>query len=457
MVSAMLAATLAATAGARCPDGRAGHVAIYDPIRQQMVIFGGRAIVNNAYAVLLDTWSLSLGLSPAWTPMTPSGTPPQYSNDGAAVFDVAANLMIYIGGSLVGASGEVTSVTSEVHTLGLTPGAITWNTVSIAGSGPGARAGLTAVYDVLRDRTIIFGGDNDTDTWALTLTDASHGYWTQLSYTGTPPAARSEHTSTYDTEFDRLVISGGGPYLLKDTKVLTLPYTGSMVWSQPSVGYWNPQTSGTMVWDPVWRRNIVWGGYLNGGYTSDVIALANYQGDPTTYAYDREACGAAPATRYDHTAIYDAGNMRMVIFGGVQLPTNTFLNDTETFSLQYWNYSNTNWVTPVSANSCGGAAQPLTVGSESASLDFALAGSNPSSGTTRLSYSLPHTGAVHVEVVDVAGRRIAILADGSSEAGRHELSWDGLDSDGHRVSNGVYYAQMRFEGAAKRQRIVLLH
>src|SRR5262245_5935623 len=55
------------------PAARQGHTAIYDPIRDRMIVFGG-AIQGNTDKN--DVWALSLGASPAWTQLTPSGTPP---------------------------------------------------------------------------------------------------------------------------------------------------------------------------------------------------------------------------------------------------------------------------------------------------------------------------------------------------------------------------------------------
>ena len=53
------------------PSAREGHVALYDPVGDRMIVFGG-----TDGAVLNDVWSLSLADPPTWTMLSPSGTPP---------------------------------------------------------------------------------------------------------------------------------------------------------------------------------------------------------------------------------------------------------------------------------------------------------------------------------------------------------------------------------------------
>src|SRR5256885_13182809 len=46
------------------PPSRLGHGAIYDPIHDAMIVFGGG---RGAAGPLNDTWSLSLSGTPAWS------------------------------------------------------------------------------------------------------------------------------------------------------------------------------------------------------------------------------------------------------------------------------------------------------------------------------------------------------------------------------------------------------
>jgi hypothetical protein len=52
-------------------DGRGHHSAIYDPVRQRMIIFGG----EQPFQRLNETWELPLTSPPNWLPIA-AGTPP---------------------------------------------------------------------------------------------------------------------------------------------------------------------------------------------------------------------------------------------------------------------------------------------------------------------------------------------------------------------------------------------
>ena len=89
---------------------------------------------------------------------------------------------------------------------------------------------------------------------------------------------------------------------------------------------------------------------------------------------------------------------------------------------------------------------------------------NPMRTETRLELYLDpamlgaETNPVRVWIVDVAGRKVARLADGSFRAGRHLLRWDGRrDGDGRPAPAGVYWLRVAAAGMAPRTaRIVKL-
>ena len=67
---------------------------------------------------------------------------------------------------------------------------------------------------------------------------------------------------------------------------------------------------------------------------------------------------------------------------------------------------------------------------------------NPMVGATTLSLTMPRTGPVSLEMYDVAGRLVRRVADGSLEAGPHEIPWDGRDGAGVDVPSGIYFCRL---------------
>ncbi len=85
---------------------------------------------------------------------------------------------------------------------------------------------------------------------------------------------------------------------------------------------------------------------------------------------------------------------------------------------------------------------PLSVDNDSYELPetFQLAQNfpNPFNPTTTISFSLARSSAVRLAVYNVLGREVKVLAQGTLEAGRHEVVWDGTDHRGRSVASGVY-------------------
>ncbi|MDQ7798711.1 MAG: T9SS type A sorting domain-containing protein [Candidatus Edwardsbacteria bacterium] len=63
---------------------------------------------------------------------------------------------------------------------------------------------------------------------------------------------------------------------------------------------------------------------------------------------------------------------------------------------------------------------------------------NPFTSNTSISYALPTASRVALRVYNIVGQEIATLCDEEQAAGMHEVSWNGLDRSGRKVSNGVY-------------------
>ena len=62
---------------------------------------------------------------------------------------------------------------------------------------------------------------------------------------------------------------------------------------------------------------------------------------------------------------------------------------------------------------------------------------NPFNPVTVIPFSVPEQSHVRLEVYDILGRRVAVLADRTFETGRHETSWDAS-----QVTSGLYIVRM---------------
>ncbi len=80
---------------------------------------------------------------------------------------------------------------------------------------------------------------------------------------------------------------------------------------------------------------------------------------------------------------------------------------------------------------------------------------NPFNPVTTIRFGLPERAEARIEIYDVAGRVVRVLAEGTLPAGEHEVVWDGRDGHGHAVSSGVYFYRME-AGEYRAERKMLL-
>lgn len=92
------------------------------------------------------------------------------------------------------------------------------------------------------------------------------------------------------------------------------------------------------------------------------------------------------------------------------------------------------------------AAQPapaaVSGGPAPAALALAAPSPNPARGRTTLEFTLAGAAAVRLEVLDLQGRRVAVLADATLPAGHYRRGWDLHDDHGRVVAPGVYLARL---------------
>ena len=80
---------------------------------------------------------------------------------------------------------------------------------------------------------------------------------------------------------------------------------------------------------------------------------------------------------------------------------------------------------------------------------------NPSRGAIQFGYQLPRESQVHLGVVDVQGREVAVLASGSVAAGRYVATWSGA-TPGGQAAHGLYFVRYVAGGKVFSRRFALL-
>jgi hypothetical protein len=71
---------------------------------------------------------------------------------------------------------------------------------------------------------------------------------------------------------------------------------------------------------------------------------------------------------------------------------------------------------------------------------------NPFRHSTTIEYSLPERQHVRIEIYDILGRLVRVLADENQQAGFHTLTWDSHSQSGRRLASGVYFYQLMAGG-----------
>jgi hypothetical protein len=76
---------------------------------------------------------------------------------------------------------------------------------------------------------------------------------------------------------------------------------------------------------------------------------------------------------------------------------------------------------------------------------------NPFNPTTEVAFNLPQASRITLEVYNVVGQRVAILAEGMYPAGDHEVTWDASQH-----SSGVYFYRLTANDFVETRKMVLM-
>jgi hypothetical protein len=387
-----------------------------------MVIFGGSPFFNVPNN---NSWALSLGATPTWSAIVPVGPLPPARFSHAGMYDSVRDRLIVFGGY----SG---SFDNDVWALSFA-GTPAWSQIFPAGAPPAPRDAMTTFYDPVKDRLLLFGGWATNhfvnDVWQLSLSGIP--VWSPVITTGAPPTPRRHYAGVFDTNANRLVITGGEDLsgYRNDTWTLTFDGAGNGTWApqSPSGTLPTPRAGHRAVFDAAGNRMLVFAGYDN-LYRSDLWAL-QFQGANMSWQLLGAPKSISPPARTLHSSIFVPSQSRVIVFGGVN--SADAKNDV-------WAYDASLNGAAVSRTPVGPSTEAVVSGVQ---YRLAIAGvsPNPAFGPFEVRFSLADSRPARLSVYSVNGRELLHREVGGLGAGDHTLSL----SAGRTMSPGVYLVSWR--------------
>ena len=81
---------------------------------------------------------------------------------------------------------------------------------------------------------------------------------------------------------------------------------------------------------------------------------------------------------------------------------------------------------------------------------------NPFNINTLISFDVPYSSTVKLDIYNILGQVVNELCGGYMEAGSHQLIWDGSNSDGDKVTSGIYFYRLQAENFDKTMKMLLV-
>jgi N-acetylneuraminic acid mutarotase len=272
-------------------------------------------VVALAVVLLVAGIGLGLGLGlgltqkhDIWTELAPTGAYPPARQGHDMVYDSSEGLLIMSGG--IGA-------TRISDTWAYAAAANTWIDLNPSGALPAERCYHAMAYDPVNRKIFLFGGWDEEnqrdlgDTWSYSTEDNT---WTELDPAGEAPSARDGHSFVYDPESRTLILFGGsdGEGTVQNDTWAYDPKANEWTELDPTGDPPPARAWHSAVCDAENHLMIMFGG-------GDATSLLN-----GTWAYDPAAktwtelkpSGAVPPARYGAAMAYDPTTRHLVMFGG---------------------------------------------------------------------------------------------------------------------------------------------
>ncbi len=81
---------------------------------------------------------------------------------------------------------------------------------------------------------------------------------------------------------------------------------------------------------------------------------------------------------------------------------------------------------------------------------------NPFNPSTEISYSIPSSGLVTINIFNSLGQKVVELINQFQSAGKHHITWNGKSENNTTLSAGIYFCNIRYNNTSKTIKMTLL-
>jgi len=81
---------------------------------------------------------------------------------------------------------------------------------------------------------------------------------------------------------------------------------------------------------------------------------------------------------------------------------------------------------------------------------------NPFNSSTIISYQIPKSINVSIEIYNILGQKVASLVDNKQNAGRYQIQWEGKNQEGEDVTSGLYILRFSTSDFVQSKKLLLL-
>jgi hypothetical protein len=280
------------------PGPRTGHNLVFDAAAGRTLLLFGYS--DGALPARSEIWAWKGG---SWSIVDRAG--PGFRSLAGVAADDAGRRVLLFGGAGPGYRSRYGDTWSWT--------AAGWR--ELVGAGPGPVDHHTVAYDVRRRALIVFGGNDPKGGWVRATWALDSAGWRVVpdSLGGPPP--RAHHAMVYDVARERVVLFGG---LAEDRRYLddTWEWDGAR-WRRIDVPGPPARTRHRLAYDAARGVVVLYGG--SGTRPAGQSSGFNLLSD--TWEYDGRGwravdAGAGPGPRMVHAMSYDASVGETLLFGG---------------------------------------------------------------------------------------------------------------------------------------------